>query len=232
MKKIYILFVIVALLSACSERRDLPVISGEPSEEQTMDSLMQDTTVVLDVRNPYLIDSVKQRLVYEVCLLSGEGIGKSSAYSSKRGDGYYNTHMVNLIFEDLISGKKQLLTDKRIRIYSYESLLDKTGKEYFLYRVVDRDYNNDKQLNESDTESLYISLGDGTSFTKITKDVENNMEGKWISSIQRYYFQTTEDSDKNGYFDRKDKKHHYYIEFKDGAYTTVEYYPLEMLEKK
>lgn len=233
MKKTLILLAIIILLSACNDRQVAPpIIDGEAAESLTMDSILQDTTAVLDVYSPYIIDTARQILIHEVYLSRGQGIDKSSVYSSKRGEMYYDTHIVNLIFEDPANQKKHLLTKNKVRILSYEKISNKAGEVYILYHIVDRDYNHDQKLDLADIGSLYISSVDGTSFAKITKDREKLQDEKWISSLQRYYFRTVEDSDKNGYFDLKDKKHHYYIEFNNGEYKVIEYDPLDILHEK
>lgn len=233
MRKICALLAVVGLFVACTYHNDAPVVvDGEVAESQKMDSLIADTTTVLDVRNVHVVDSARQVLLHEVFLLRiGSRYDSKSFGESKGSRGYREGHIINLIFEDLINNKKYLLTDNRIGINSYEFLMDKGENKYFIYKVVDKDYNNDGELSWGDIESLYISNIDGTSFAKITKDKELYKDGKWISLLQRYYFHTLEDSNKDGYFNTVDKKHYYYIEFKDGKYNTIEYYPLDNLDE-
>ena len=213
MRKIFVLFLLAGMFFRCVEPRVPGVVADdEPANIQTMDSLFEDTTKVLNVQIPSLVDSARQILIHEI---------------------YLESNMVNLIFEDLINQKKYLLTNNQIRISSYNTLIDKTGNKYFLYRVIDRDYNNDGKINSNDIGSLYISNIDGTSFLKLTKDREDVRynENEWIHSVNRYYFKTLEDSNKDGFFDTKDKIHYYYIEFNEGNYKVVEYNPLEILNK-
>lgn len=232
MKKLYIFFASIGLLSACVERQPPIVSDSELSESLTMDNLLTDTTTVLDVENVDLIDSSRQILAYEIYHRSSKEKENTSRYI-KGGSDYANDYIVNIVFEDLINQKKYLLTESKIRIIFHHQLLpDIKGKQYILYRMIDRDYNNDGKLNSNDIVSLYISNLDGTSFTKLTKDKENLVYEKWIAPLKRYYIQTLEDSNKDGYFDIKDKKHHYYIEFNDDSYKVLEYDPLEILQKK
>lgn len=232
MKKIFVLLFLVGMFFSCSEPRVPGVAVGEePAHVQTMDSLMEDTTKVLNVHIPSLVDSARQIIVHEIYLTSNNEM-KERSYS-KKGEYYDSPNMLNLIFEDLINHRKYLLTKNQIRISSYKQLWDKAGKKYFLYRLIDRDYNKDGKLNSNDIESLYISNVDGTSFSKLTKDRENVQynDREWIHSVNRYYFRTIEDSNKDGFFDIKDKMRHYYIEFNEGNYKVVEYNPLEILNK-
>ena len=232
MKNILALFFLAGVLFSCSEPRVPGVVTGdEPAHVQTMDSLFEDTTKVLNVHLPSLVDSARQILVHEIYLESNNKTQERSY--SKKGEYYDVPNMVNLIFEDVINQKKHLLTDNQIRISYYHQLQDKKENRYFLYRVIDRDYNKDGKMNSDDVESLYISNIDGTSFSKLTKDKENVQynDKAWIHSIDRYYFTTLKDSDKNGSFDPKDEMHHYYIQFNSGGYNVVEYNPLEILKK-
>lgn len=234
MKNIFVLFLLVGMFHSCSDPKVPGVVVGEePAHVQTMDSLMEDTTKVLNVHIPSLVDSARQILVHEIYLESNNEMKDRSYLKGSSSGGYDGRNMVNLIFEDLINQKKYLLTNNQIRISFYQQLRDKTGNRYFLYRVIDRDYNKDGKLNSNDIESLYISNIDGTSFSKLTKDRENieYNDREWIHSVNRYYFRTIEDSNKDGFFDIKDKKHHYYIEFNEGNYKVVEYNPLEILNK-
>ncbi|MDR1089506.1 MAG: hypothetical protein LBL79_00380 [Prevotella sp.] len=62
--------------------------------------------------------------------------------------------------------------------------------------------------------------------TNVKENVQYN-DNEWIRPLYRYYFRTVEDSNNDGFFDIKDKIHHYYIEFKDQGYRVVEYDPLK-----
>lgn len=230
MKKILALFLLAGMLFSCSEPRVPGIVAGdEPANVQTMDSLMEDTTKVLNVHLPSLVDSARQILVHEIYLETRLNLDDRS-YSKKEYIGG-QINIANLIFEDVINQKKHLLTDNQINISSYSQLRDKAGNRYFLYRVIDRDYNKDGKMNSADVESLYISNIDGTSFSKLTKGNEEVKDCKWLNILDRYYFTTLEDSDKNGFFDIKDKMHHYYIQFNSGGYNVLEYNPLEILKK-
>ncbi|MDR2949647.1 MAG: hypothetical protein LBV71_10600 [Prevotella sp.] len=234
MKNIILTLLFIGLFVSCTEKKSPIIHDDEQANNLTMDSLLEDTTKVLNVDLPTLIDSVNQILVHEIRISSGKG--RDLSFSSKKSGDYYGvgSGLINLIFEDVKNNKSYLLTNNQLQISSYEvcsRLKVKIGKAYILFRVIDKDYNNDGVLDGRDTQGLYISNLDGTSFSKITKDNEMLRNGEWMYPLNRYYFRTTEDSDKNGYFDFKDKIHYYYIQFEEQGYQVMEYNPLEMLNK-
>jgi len=230
MKKIYFLFLLSVLLISCSEKNKPVVLEGQ-ANNLTMDSLFEDTTKVLNIGLPDLIDSVNQILVHKINVISSKEM--EASFSLRKSKNYDGPNLVNLIFEDVKNNKSYLLTNNQLRISSYNvvRLGRKIGKDYILYRVIDLDYNKDGALDNRDLESLYISDIDGTSFTKITKDIENLQNGEWIFPLNRYYFRTIQDSNKDGYFDFNDKVHYYYIQFDEQGYQVVEYNPLEIFNK-
>lgn len=225
MKKIFVLLFLVGMFFRCSEPRVPGVVtSDESASVQTMDSLVEDTTKVLTVLIPRLIDSTRQILVHEIYLSDKREIDRSC---SKTGKGHDEVlQITNLIFEDVINKKSVLLTNNQIKISSYNTLTS----NYILYRVIDQNYKDKKEIEY--IERLYISNVNGTDFTMITRDKETFRCGEWLNAVNRYYFITVEDTNKNGgYFDVIDKMHHYYIEFTEGNYKVVEYNPLEVLNK-
>lgn len=236
MKKILILLASIALLTSCFEDKKAPIVpeNVEVINTQTMDSVFDDTTKTLTVQLPILLDSANQILVHEVFITNNGGQKTSYAYS-KKGKDYYEER-INLIFEDQIKGKSYLLTDKQIQLNSYSVIARPTqqgNQGLIMYRVVDADYNNDGKIDYKDISSIYIGDITGTTFNKITKDREHFIDGKWLTSLpqSRYYFTSQEDSNKDGYFDDRDIKHYYYIQFNGLDYQIVEYNPLDMIVK-
>lgn len=233
MKSITLTLLFIVLLASCTEKKNYPVIhDGEQANSLSMDSLFEDTTKVLNVHLPDLIDSVNQILVHEIHITGTKEYSRS--FSMKKSKDYYGTTLVNLIFEDVINSKSYLLTNNQLQISSYKVtdwLKKRIGKTYIIYRVIDKDYNKDGVLDNRDISSLYISDIDGKSFTKITKDKEDLKDSEWMYPLNRYYFRTTEDSNKDGYFDHKDKVHYYYIQFNEQGYQVIEYNPLDILNK-
>ncbi|NDV95544.1 hypothetical protein D0T84_11570 [Dysgonomonas sp. 521] len=232
MKYLLFVFLFTGLMFSCSEKDRQVDLDESPAESLSMDSLFEDTTKVLNVYLPTLIDSANQILVHKIYVSNGKDVDAS--FSLKRAKSYEGPNLVNLIFEDVINKKTYLLTNNQLQITSYDvisQLIGRIGKKYILYRVIDKDYNKDGVLDGRDIGSLYISDIDGTSFTKITKDNEDMKNSEWMYPLNRYYFRTMEDTNKDGYFDIKDKIHYYYIQFDGQGYQTVEYSPLEIFNK-
>lgn len=232
MKHILFVFLFTGLMFSCSGKNRQVVLDESPAESLSMDSLFDDTTKVLNVYLPALIDSTNQILVHEIYVSNGKDMDAS--FSLKRGKSYESPNLVNLIFEDIINNKTYLLTNNQLKITSYDvinQLKGRIGKKYILYRVIDKDYNKDGILDGRDIGSLYISNIDGTAFTKITKDNEDLKNSEWMFPLNRYYFRTMEDSNKDGYIDFKDKVHYYYIQFDEQGYQTAEYSPLNIFNK-
>lgn len=235
MKKLIFVLAILGVLVSCNTENRTPLVSTEqePANIMTMDSVIGDTTKVINIHTPYLLDSARQILLHEVHL-SELGPSKTRYKINKR-DYYEDRELINIIFEDLNKKSSHLLTNQRVKIHSKQFVNNSNNNNnetYILYKLVDADYNRDGKLNGEDIESLYISNLDGTSFKKITKNNEDYRDGAWIGALSRYYYRTGEDSNNDGYFDSTEKMHHYYIQFNNDGYDIVEYKPLDILANK
>lgn len=236
MKKLFFTLTLAVSLIGCNNNVQTPVTAFEelPANSITMDSVFEDTTKVINVSTPVLLDSAAQILLHEV-YLSDLNNSKDSYNMSKKVVYGEVDELINLIFEQVNNNTSNLLTNQRVRIYSKEIIKSSNKNlyaKYILYRLIDADYNRDGKLNGNDIESIYISRLDGTSFEKITKDNEDFHDGEWIGYINRYYFRTYKDLNKNGYFDKNDKVYNYYIQFSNDGYNVVEYQPLDILANK
>ncbi len=123
-------------------------------------------------------------------------------------------NLYNLKFEEIESEKTRMLTGKNIRIMSVRFLneiYDITKEQFLVYRILDKDTNLDKELNNDDISSLYISHIDGTSFTKLTAEFHELIDWNAVAVKNRLYFRSIEDSNKNGDFDNEDKISYQYI---------------------
>jgi len=135
--------------------------------------------------------------------------------------------MNNLLFENIDNGKTTLLTNENIKIQSVNYLRDIAelfGENYLAYEVIDSDTNNDHTLDNNDILSLYLSNDDGRGFQKLNKNNSNLIDYKTISELNRLYFKSVSDSNKNGVFDKEDKVIYQYI-ILDIENKIIEYTP-------
>lgn len=123
--------------------------------------------------------------------------------------------MSNIIFEDLRTGTRRPLTEKKIeirKIHYAEDLYKINGAQFLIYQVIDSDTNQDHRLNDQDVKSLYISNINGLGFQKLNKDLSEVIAWKILPELNRLYFRTVEDSNKNGDFDKKDDFANFYCD--------------------
>lgn len=208
-----------------------------------MEDRMRDTTKVLVSSLPIKFDST-DLLLFPVGFIDigdrGKGYAKlRSAYGSDSqiASSYFNTdqlsgNFVNIVFQE-INGDERKLTDKKINIANIEflrSIYKGTKSAYLLYTVFDRDSNNDGELNYLDLASLYISRIDGTEFKKVTKELHQLYDHRVIQGLNRIYFRTQEDVNKDGELDKTDKFHHYRIDFRSNGFHVSEFDPLNLFK--
>jgi hypothetical protein len=95
-----------------------------------------------------------------------------------------------------------------------------------IYRILDKDTNGDKELNEFDISTLYISNIDGTNLTKLTSEFQELIDWKVVTIKNRLYFRSAEDSNKNGDFDKEDRIYYQFIDLSDSEWKVKLYNPL------
>jgi hypothetical protein len=204
-----------------------------------MKTLVEDSTKVLVSDLPVHYDSTGY-LIHPIGLLDPEDrTGSSLVKSGSSGSGYdydsyaFSGNLTNLVFENMLTREQRILTKKALYIRSFRYLQEvnkKTGKHIIIYTVIDRDSNNDKKLDYNDLESLYLGNMDGTGFTRISKNMEEFSEGNMITEELKYYFKTLEDINRDGKYEwRHDRFHYYYIDFHTEPVKVTEYNPLQLL---
>jgi hypothetical protein len=150
---------------------------------------------------------------------------KVSNYSEYQITGYLRNVKMQQIGKDSI----KTLTDKDIVIHSItylKSIADKTKQQILVYVIEDMDTNKDLALDDNDIKCLYLSDISGSRFIKISVDFQELIDWKVVESINRLYFRTIEDTDKNGEFDKKDKLHYHYINLSNKDWKSNEYNPI------
>jgi hypothetical protein len=226
------------LLSSCITE-DKPKVIYPEKDAKVIQELEKDSTLIEIADLPIHFDSTNYLIhpIGEYKLYQSRGRGSffssssygSSSFGISRYSGYeISGNLYNLTFEEIDSGKTNQLTDKNIRIRSVKFLhrtFEKTKKKILVYRIIDRDTNQDKKLDGTDISSLYISNIDGSKFTKITKELHELIDWKTITTADRLYFRSISDSNKNGEFDKDDLITYNYINLLSKDWTVKKYNP-------
>lgn len=256
MKILSIIFCSVTIclfVTSCNENANPKVNYNENHTENTATNtaIFKDTTKAQVANLPVQFDST-QVLIHISGLVSIEDLKKgfadrlSSSYekqSSRYEEGFYVSSpsgdylsgwFTNLYFDDFATNKQQLLTTDLLFI-SRVSYLRRPGKnkekQYLVYSVYDKDSNKDGKIDTDDLRSLYISHLDGSGFNRITPSGHEYINGIFMGDAYRYYFITLEDINKDGYFNKGDKYHYYYIDFSGDSYSVIEYNPLNTISE-
>jgi hypothetical protein len=87
------------------------------------------------------------------------------------------------------------------------------------------DTNKDGKLDANDIKSLYISEISGNHFIKLSPDFQELIDWNLIETKNRLYFRTTEDTNKNGDFDKDDTVFYYFVDLMDKEWKLNEYKP-------
>lgn len=139
-------------------------------------------------------------------------------------------YLTNLLFQHKDSLDIRPLTENRMQIQSItylDELAIRSSKEILIYAIVDIDTNRDGKYDSNDIKSLYISHINGRDFVKLTEDLHELLDWKYIDANQRLYFRSVEDINKNGAFDNTDKVHYFYVELSKSDWKPVAYEPLQ-----
>ncbi|WP_165750415.1 hypothetical protein [Cellulophaga sp. Z1A5H] len=235
MKTIFSTLITLLLLASCTTEKKPKVVYTD----QEAKTLVKDTSMVIVADLPILIDSTNFLMhpIGALQLYAKDRKIASASWSYASGTNFniasYDNHKVygnltNIKFEEIGTNKLVALTDKDIRITSADFLWDlyeRTGKQLFIYDVIDADTNADRTLDDKDIKTLYISKIDGSSFKRLMPKNHELLEWKIIPEIDRLYVKSIEDTNKNGSFDKNDKLHYNYINLVDDALEVIDYYP-------
>lgn len=184
------------LLCSCKKTENSKKIEhlSEKTEMHQEDSknLVSDLPQFID-KTDYIVFSIRNNVIKEQ---------KRVSYSS---GSRYDNYLDNLIFQHIKTQETHVLTKKKIKIISYERLLDSLNPSLnaTLYKVIDSFPKDDK--HESFT-ALYLSTNEGKNFTKITKANENLHSWKFLPETNNIYFVTNDDIDNNRKLNDKDRE--------------------------
>lgn len=145
-----------------------------------------------------------------------------SNYNRFEITGYFE----NLKFQHVDSTAMYPLTDIKLQIQTATFLNELTKRQVLVYTLVDSDTNHDSKIDTNDIKSLYISDASGKSFKKLSPDMQELIDWNVIETIDRLYFRTIEDINKNGAFDKKDKVNYYYVDLLSDTWEVTNYEPV------
>ena len=218
--------------------------------EEKSQTINHDETVTTEIKKdsskieiadlPIIIDSTDY-LIHPVGYITDYN-SKFSSYSGNRGYTSYSVSNHNkfsisgefsaIKFQHLKSEKLTALTDKIIEITSINFLEDirqQTGLQFLVYTIRDADTNKDGKLNSNDVETLYISTINGKSLKKLTPNLAQIVDWKIVTQLNRLYFKSISDTNKNGEFDKKDKVNYQYVNLEDETLKVMTYNPMKNL---
>ncbi|OYU83086.1 MAG: hypothetical protein CFE24_12850 [Flavobacterium sp. BFFFF2] len=135
----------------------------------------------------------------------------------------------NLAFQHKDSMSYHLLSAKPLYIQTVsliETLVQKKKMTGLIYTLSDVDTNQDGTLSATDIHNLYWSSTSGKNFQKLTPELEELIDWKWMASTGYLYFRTVKDTNKNGTFDPEDQAHYYRVNMLLGDVHAEEFNPI------
>ncbi len=240
MKKLHIAFIGIAtlLLASCKEEVEKPKVTydqtakaKEPARTDSSQIQIADLPIQMDGTD-YLLHPVADLSIRERGIKARYGSSNVNDLSftiSNYGEFEITGYLQNIKFQKTDSDSIRKLTDKPVLIQTatyLKSVADKTNNQVMVYTMVDMDTNKDGKLDTSDIKALYLSDISGERFTKISTDFQELIDWKLISSKNRLYYRTVEDTNKNGEFDKKDSVNYYYIDLSNKEWKIISYEPV------
>lgn len=227
----------ICLFWSCKETPDQPKVIYAEETVETEEKPV-DTAQIRIADLPIFIEGTHHILhpIGDVRVIEGRSKSSYGSASTSRVSysvsNYNRFELVgflqNIHFQHLDSTSVKALTNRQVLIQTatfLSSVFERNKTALFVYTVCDRDTNRDGKIDANDIKSLYISKGNGDDFTKISPDVQELVDWHVIDKLNRLYFRTIEDTNKNGDFDKNDRVHYYYAHLQH-PWDVVEYNPL------
>lgn len=165
--------------------------------------------------------SSRGRKTYFGSSISKLGSIKVAVYTGGRIQG----RLHNIYFQHIDSSTVEPLTERYLVIRLVERIQQPDSVHpVLLYTVIDKDTNNDQELSYSDVKSLYISEVSGNMFTKLTPDLQELLDWKYINVLNRIYYRAIEDENANGKFEITDRVRYFYIDLNEPDFEAKEYF--------
>jgi hypothetical protein len=233
----YILFALTISLIGC--KKDTPkVIYDEANSSSKTNQIKADTSSIKIADLPILMEGTKYlihpvgdiRVYDDLSKVYGSSKTNQVSYAISNYNRFEITgYFDNLKFQHIDSTSVVALTDKKIQIQTatyLSGIAEKYKKQILAYTLVDADTNRDGKVDQNDIKSLYLSNADGSSFTKLSVDLQELVDWNIIESQKRLYFRCIEDINKNGAFDKKDKVHYHFVNLLADEWKVEEYMPI------
>lgn len=160
---------------------------------------------------------------------SSSSVNDISFTISNYSEGEIAGYLRNLKFQEIGSDSIRALSKEPLLIQSatfLKSVAEKTKQQVIVYALADMDTNKDGKLDANDIKSLYLSEMGGGRFTKMSADFQELIDWNLTESLNRLYFRTIEDTNKNGEFDKNDVVHYHYIDLSNKDWKVSDYNPL------
>jgi hypothetical protein len=233
----YILFAITISLIGC-KKEETPKVIYEEDKSVELNVVKVDTSSIKIADLPILMEGTKY-LIHPVGDVRVSDDYSKSYGSSKTNQVSYaisnfnrfeiTGYFDNLKFQHIDSTSVVSLTAKKMQIQTVtylNTIAEKSKKQILIYTLVDSDTNKDGKVNQNDIKSLYVSKIDGTSFTKLSLDLQELIDWNIIETQNRLYFRSIEDINKNGAFDKNDKVHYNFVNLLAEEWKVEEYMPI------
>lgn len=233
----YIVLVALFILISCKDaEKTKPKVTYVESKTNVVPKL--DTTQIRIADLPILMEGTQFLLhpIGEVRVYDGSNrgsYGSSSTSKMSYAISNYNRfeitgYLQNIHFQHVDSTSVRPLTDKAVVIQTatyLNTIAEKSKKQILVYTISDLDTNKDTKLDANDIKSLYISEISGANFLKLTPDFQELIDWDLVDAKNRLYFRATEDTNKNGGFDKDDAVFYYYVNLLDKEWKLNEYKP-------
>jgi hypothetical protein len=233
----YILFAIIISLIGC-KKAETPKVIYDGGKSSELNATKIDTSSIKIADLPILMEGTKYlihpvgdvRVYDDFSKVYGSSKTNQVSYAISNYNRFEITgYFDNLKFQHIDSTSVVPLTNKKIQIQTVtylNTIAEKSKAKILIYTLVDSDTNKDGKIDQNDIKSLYISNVNGTSFSKLSLDLQELIDWNIIENQNRLYFRCIEDINKNGAFDKKDKVHYYFINLLAEEWKVEEYMPI------
>ncbi|MFC4818088.1 hypothetical protein [Flavobacterium sp. GCM10023249] len=235
MKKLLYILPLVSLLASCKEEEKPKVIYEDSKVQVVKKDSSQIKVADLPIHmqgTKYLLHAIGDvQVAYERGGTYGSAKTNMGSYALSNYNSFELTgYFQNIKFQHIDSTALRPLTDKNVQIQTatfLNTIAAKTKKQILVYSLVDSDTNRDGKIDANDIKSLYISDFSGLRLQKLSGELHELIDWNLIESLNRLYFRTIEDINKNGAFDKKDKVHYHFVNLAADEWKVEDYSPIE-----